>query len=312
MIPSHTTRRRSSRRGAPRAALTGLLVAATLTAGATGAVAQTSQVSQSNASHDERVTTVAHRGASALAPENTLPAVDVGADLKSDFVEIDVQLTSDGELVVIHDTTLSRTTDVEEKYPERAPWNVGDFTLAEIRTLDAGSWFGAEFAGTQVPTLQEVLDTLHGRAGLLLEVKSPSLYPGIAEEIVAELEGEGWLNADARSGRLVVQSFDWEFMEAFNQLAPAVPAGLLGGPPSEERIAELSTWADQINPNHNRVTEEFVEAVHNFGMETWPYTVDDPARMRELAELDVDGIITNRPAALIEVLKEGAPVDQAA
>lgn len=309
MIPSYSNRNRHSRRAAPRAALTGLLVAATLTAAATGAAAQTSQ---GGAGHDERVTTVAHRGASALAPENTLPAVDVGADVKADFVEIDVQLTRDGELVVIHDTTLSRTTDVEAKFPERAPWSVGDFTLAEIRTLDAGSWFGTEFTGTQVPTLQEVLDTLHGRAGLLLEVKSPSLYPGIAEEIAAELDGEGWLNADARSGRLIVQSFDWEFMAAFNQLAPDVPAGLLGGPPSEQRIAELSTWADQINPNHNRVTESFVETVHNYGMETWPYTIDDPDRMRQLAELDVDGIITNRPAVLIEVLKEGAPVDRAA
>lgn len=290
-----------------RTFFTGLLAAGMLSTGAAAAHAE----APAAAGAQDEPTVIAHRGASAQAPENTLPAVDLGADMKADFVEIDVQMTKDGELVVIHDTTLDRTTDVESKFPNRAPYNVGDFTLEEIRTLDAGSWFSAEYAGTKVPTLQEVLDTLRGRAGLLLEVKSPALYPGIAEAIVAELDGEGWLQADARSGRLVVQSFDWDFMAEFNSLAPAVPAGLLGGPPSDAEMAELSTWADQINPNHNRVDAEFIETVHEYGMVTWPYTIDDPERMRELAALGVDGIITNYPAVLIDLLREG-PQQEAA
>lgn len=157
--------------------------------------------------------------------------------------------------------------------------------------------------GTPVPTLQEVLDTLQGRAGLLLEVKGPALYPGIAEAIVAELDCEGWLRADARAGRLVVQSFDWAFMKEFNTLAPEVPAGLLGGPPTEAQIAELASWADQINPHHRHVTDDFVQAVHDHGMVTWPYTVDDPQWMRELVDLRVDGVITNRPEILVDVLR---------
>lgn len=285
-----------------RTFFTGLLAAGMLS---TGAAAAHAQAPAAAGQHDEP-TVIAHRGASAQAPENTLPAVDLGAEMKADFVEIDVQMTKDGELVVIHDTTLGRTTDVETKFPDRAPYNVGDFTLEEIRTLDAGSWFSAEYAGTKVPTLQEVLDTLRGRAGLLLEVKSPALYPGIAAAIVAELDGEGWLQANARSGRLVVQSFNWDFMAEFNSLAPKVPAGLLGGPPSDAQMAELSTWADQINPNHNQVDAEFIETVHGFGMVTWPYTIDDPERMSELAALGVDGIITNYPAVLIDVLREGS------
>jgi glycerophosphoryl diester phosphodiesterase len=83
-------------------------------------------------------------------------------------------------------------------------------------------------------------------------VKAPELYPGIDAQIVAELDGEGWLNADARAGRLVVQSFNWDFMRGFNALAPEVPAGLLGGPPTAAEYAELSAWADQINPSHTR------------------------------------------------------------
>lgn len=300
-----TIRRAHARRS--RTFFTGLLAAGMLSTGAAAAHAQ----APSGSPHDEP-TVVAHRGASAQAPENTLPAIDLGAGMKADFVEIDVQLTKDDELVVIHDTTLDRTTDVESKFPDRAPYNVGDFTLEEIRTLDAGSWFSPEYAGTKVPTLQQVLDTLRGRAGLLLEVKSPALYPGIAEAVVAELDGEGWLQANARSGRLVVQSFDWDFMAEFNSLAPKVPAGLLGGPPSDAEMAQLSTWADQINPNHNQVDAEFIETVHGYGMVTWPYTVDDPERMSELAALGVDGIITNYPAVLIEVLREGPAVQQAA
>lgn len=289
-----------------RTFFTGLLAAGLLSTGAAAAYAQPA------AAQNDEPTVIAHRGASAVAPENTLPAVDIGAGMKADFVEIDVQLTKDGELVVIHDTTLDRTTDVETKFPDRAPYNVGDFTLEEIRTLDAGSWFSAEYAGIKVPTLQEVLDTLRGRAGLLLEVKSPDLYPGIAEAIVADLAGEGWLQANARSGRLVVQSFDWDFMAEFNALAPQVPAGLLGGPPSEAEMAELSTWADQINPNHNQVDAEFIETVHEYGMVTWPYTVDDPERMRELASIGVDGIITNYPAVLLDILSQGVALQPAA
>lgn len=292
-----------------RTALTGLFVTASLVGGASGALAD-QHAQRPNQTDDVQV--IAHRGASAYSPENTLPAVDLGADMRADYVEIDVQMTSDGELVVMHDTTLGRTTDVEARYPDRAPWRVADFTLAEIQTLDAGSWFSAEFAGTGVPTLQEVLDTLHGRAGLLLEVKSPQLYPGIAEAIVADLDGEGWLRANARAGRLVVQSFDWAFMEHFNTLAPEVPAGLLGGPPTEAQMAELSTWADQINPSHTRVTLAFVDMVHRYGMETWPYTVNTEKRMRELIDLGVDGIITNYPDVLIDVIEEDRGEQQAA
>ncbi|MDQ3422623.1 MAG: glycerophosphodiester phosphodiesterase, partial [Actinomycetota bacterium] len=244
-------------------------------------------------------------------PENTLPAVDLGADMLADFIEIDVRMTRDAELVAIHDITLARTTDVEIRFPDRAPWDVGDFTLDEIRTLDAGSWFGEEFAGTGVPTLQQVLAIVHGRAGLLLEVKRPALYPGIAKAIVAELDGAGWPRTDAQAGPLVVQSFDWAFMKAFKALAPEVPVGLLGCPQSQEQIAELSAWADQINPRHRRVAD-FVETVHQHQMVSWPYTVDAPRRMRELIALGIDGIITNRPNVLIGVLEENRQVDRAA
>lgn len=253
------------------------------------------------------VDNIAHRGASGYAPENTLAAVRLGVEQVADLVEIDIQRTADGALVVMHDTTLARTTDVEEIFPDRAPWNVGDFTLAELQLLDAGSWFSEEFAGEPIPTLDQVLETLRGRAGLLLEVKSPSLYPGIAEDILGTLESyPGFLNAAARAGRLVVQSFDYGFMEAFNVLAPDVPVGLLGGPPSDDVLVEVSAWADQINPQYRTVDRAFVERVHELGMTISVYTVNQADAMRALIDLGVDGIITNYPDRLEQVLEQRA------
>lgn len=134
----------------------------------------------------------AHRGASAYAPENTLAAVDKADALGFDWVENDVQFTKDGVLVVVHDTDLRRTTDAEEVFPDRTSWAVKDFTAAEIARLDAGSWFGPRFAGTRVPTLKQYLDRVErNRQKLLLEIKSPEIYPGIEKETLRVLRQKG-------------------------------------------------------------------------------------------------------------------------
>lgn len=277
--------------------LMGLLMTSSFISGSPGAVAAPA----TSAPESDRISVIAHRGASADAPENTLPAIDLGAAVKADFVEVDVQMTRDEELVIVHDTTLRRTTDVQMRFPDRAPWNVRDFTLAEIRTLDAGSWYDTRYASTKVPTLQDVLDTLRGRAGLLLEVKAPELYPGMAAAVVAKLDSAGWLRSAPAAPRLVVQSFDWTFMRTFHHLAPGVPVGLLGGSPARSQLAQLSTWADQLNVHHLRVSSRFVEQVHRHGMTTWPYTVNNPKRMRTLLDLGVDGVITNHPDVVTDV-----------
>lgn len=250
---------------------------------------------------DRPLGVIAHRGASAYAPENTLPAFDLAVALGVDVVETDVQMTRDGQLVCVHDTTLARTTDARRRYPHRAPWSVGDLTLAEVRALDAGSWFDQSSAGTRVPTLRETLDILDGRAGLLLEFKRPALYPGIADTAVAELVRTGWLGGPVRDAPLVAQSFDWGFMARFHALAPMVTAGLLGRPPSPRRMRELSTWVSQINPADRCTSARVVEAVHRNDMVTCPWTVDAAPRMRELVALGVDGIITNRPDVLLDI-----------
>ncbi|MEU0674592.1 glycerophosphodiester phosphodiesterase family protein [Streptomyces sp. NPDC006172] len=244
---------------------------------------------------------VAHRGASAQAPENTLAAIDKAAALGVRWVENDVQRTKDGALVVIHDGTLSRTTDVEQIFPKRAPWNVKDFTAAEIARLDAGSWFGRAYTGARVPTLKQYLNRVeHNHQKLLLEIKNPEQYPGIERQTLTVLGAEGWLDAQHLSDRLIVQNFSADSLRVVHDLKPAVRTGLLGTPPVED-LPAYAPFTDLINPSYGSVSRGYVAAVHSVTgphgrpVEVYVWTVDDPAVARTMRGYGVNGIITNKP-----------------
>ncbi|MGW0689934.1 glycerophosphodiester phosphodiesterase [Streptomyces sp. NPDC002738] len=243
----------------------------------------------------------AHRGASAYAPENTLAAVDRANHLGFDWVENDVQLTKDGVLVVIHDPDLKRTTNVEKVFPKRAPWAVKDFTAAEIARLDAGSWFGARYAGTRIPTLKQYLDRIERNdQNLLLEIKNPQIYPGIEKETLRVLRQKGWLDPSHVRYRLVIQSFSAGSIKKVHQQRPDVTTGFLGTP----AIADLKAYAaftDQINPSYASISTRYVAAAHALKgahgrmlrVNTW--TVNDAATARKVDGFHVDGVITNTP-----------------
>jgi glycerophosphoryl diester phosphodiesterase len=256
----------------------------------------------------QRPAVIAHRGASGHAPENTLAAVDKAAELGVQWVENDVQRTRDGELVVIHDDSLQRTTDVETVFPDRAPWKVKDFTAAEIARLDAGSWFGPAYAGARVPTLEQYLRRVESHhQKLLLEIKKPELYPGIERDTLKVLANEGWLDRGHVTERLVVQSFSVDSMRTVHKLRPAVRTGYLGAPP----IAELPTYAtfvDQINTPYSALSTGYVSSVHAFtgahgrALQVSTWTVDTADTARTVAAYGVDGIITNRSDVVREAL----------
>lgn len=251
------------------------------------------------------VTNVAHRGASGHAPENTIAAVEQGVAMKADLVEIDVQRTSDGELIVMHDTDLARTTDVEEVFPDLDSYAIADVTAEQVRQLDAGSWFDPAFAGEPVPTFADVLAALRDAdTGLLLEVKEPALYPGIEAEIAEALGADPWWlepGPPEEPHRLVIQSFDWESMQRSQDLLPDTPHGLLGKVDAAD-IPTYAAWADQINPSHTDVDAAYVQAVHDAGLEIYVYTVNEADDMRAKIDAGVDGIITNYPDVLAEVI----------
>ncbi|MEU3773928.1 glycerophosphodiester phosphodiesterase family protein [Streptomyces sp. NPDC032472] len=259
----------------------------------------------------------AHRGASAYAPENTLASIDLARRLGFDWVENDVQRTRDGELVVIHDDTLARTTDVEERFPDRKPWRVKDFTAAEIATLDAGSWFDDSYAGARVPTLRDYLDRVQrNRQRLLLEIKKPELYPGIEEQTLQVLDGAGWLDADHVRRRLVVQSFSTDSVRIVHGLRPDLVTAFLGTPAVAD-LPEYARFTDRINPWHTTISADWVTAVHGLqgahgrAMEVDTWIVDDAVTARKVQGMGVDGIITNAPDVVQRaVLGIGALTDR--
>ncbi len=274
---------------------------------------------------------IAHRGASAYAPEHTLPAYRLALEMGADYVEQDLQLTRDGRLVCLHDTTLERTTDVEEVFPDRSVtvetadgprrvWPVAAFTLDEVRQLDAGSWFSAEFAGARVPTLQEAIDLVQGNAGLYMETKDPETYDALGlameAELVRVLAANGLDSAVARAATPVfVQSFSPASLRRMRDLAgetyPLVQ--LVGGPGTrglltDEGLAEVAEYADGVGPAFPMLLADPARAgaVRAAGLELHPYTVragrvpepfdDATALMTHLFdELGATGVFTDNP-----------------
>jgi glycerophosphoryl diester phosphodiesterase len=269
---------------------------------------------------------VAHRGASAYAPEHTLEAYRLAIEQGVDFVEQDLAVTKDGILVCIHDLTLERTTNVEELFPDRfvedksgpAPsrrWLVGDFTLAEIKRLDAGSWFDAKFAAARVPTFQEAIDVVRGKAGLYPELKDPAFYRKRAvapENLLAEILEKNRLVADAKTP-VIIQSFDENTIKLLAKRLPQIrrvwlvearDAQRLG---SRRSLEEIATWATGVGPNKSIIgaRPEIVTWAHAAGLTVTPWTFRSSdtgafASVREemtkfLYEYGVDAVFTDNP-----------------
>ncbi|MFD9004331.1 glycerophosphodiester phosphodiesterase [Streptomyces sp. NPDC059582] len=264
--------------------------------------------SDARAHTDPQPTVIAHRGASAYAPENTLAAVDRAAALGVGWVENDVQRTRDGRLVVIHDDSLTRTTDVKKVFPGRSPWKVKDLTAAEIARLDAGRWFGPAYAGARVPTLEQYMRRVESNhQNLLLEIKNPELYPGVEEQILKLLGDLGWLDREHLAHRLIVQSFSADSLRTVHGLRPGIRTGFLGRP----SVADLHTYAafaDEINPSNASLSRAYVSTVHALTgphgspMKVSAWTVDDAATARRVARYGVDGVISNKPDVVRQAL----------
>jgi glycerophosphoryl diester phosphodiesterase len=274
---------------------------------------------------------VAHRGASAYAPEHTLASYRLALEQGADYVEQDLGITRDGVLVCLHDVTLERTTDVEEVFPDRFTevtergvttkrWFVDDFTLAEVKQLDAGSWFAPQFAGARVATFQEAIDLVKGTAGIFPELKGPGRLrdKGISmEEAVARvLRANGLVDATV-AGRpaVLLQSFEEASVRSLARLLPSMPRTLLIGTPdaaarwlTPEGFGALATFATGIGPAKALIAARpaMVREAQAAGLTVVPYTFrvgavlpgydDVTAEMRAfLVEYGVDGLFTDNP-----------------
>jgi len=231
------------------------------------------------------VLNIAHRGASGGFPENTLVVFRAAIDAGADMCELDVQLTRDRATVVIHDERVDRTTD--------GSGAVAAKLLAEIKQLDAGKSFASRFKGEGIPTLEEVFDLVDGRCGLNIELKAAGLETPVSDMV--RLRGA--------AGTTLISSFDWEAMARIRHIAPELRVGLLASRwPARLIGAATEIKADAINPRFDMVTEDLCVAAHDRGINVYAWTVDEPATMRRLIADGVDGIVTNWPGRLAELM----------
>ncbi len=275
----------------------------------------------------QKKTLVAHRGAAAYAPEHTLSAYKLAIEQGADFVEQDLAVTKDGVLICLHDASLERTTNVEELFPgrvstqtiegkTRTAWLANDFTLAEIKTLDAGSWFDKKFAGERVPTFDEAIAAIRGKAGIFPELKTPEIYAGrdikFEELVAAALDKNGLRGpkADPKTP-VILQTFGQSSARRLAEIKIGVPVALLlGSPAGFETAAQVKAWKGIVQgfgPAKQIVLKnpDFVKWAHAEGMTVTPYTFrsSDTGTFKDVtAEMDhylytlgVDALFTDNP-----------------
>ena len=229
---------------------------------------------------------IAHRGASGHAPENTLAAFKRAVTLGATFIETDLQLSRDTHFVAIHDETVNRTTNGQGR--------VHDLSLAELRRLDAGSWFGSEFSGERIPTLEEILEfSKKYDVVFYLELKPSGSWGG--EHVLI-----GALRQSQEVARTVVISFDAGILEALRRIEPTLMTGLLyDGQIDRPLDRALEVGARQLAVRGDLVTPALLEQARKRDLQVVCWTINQPAHMRLLIEAGVDGIMSDYPDRLV-------------
>ena len=238
-----------------------------------------------------RVQVLAHRGASAYAPENTLSAFRLAIEQQADWLEMDVQQTKDGHLVVFHDLRMERTTNGQG--------NLRDLTLEQVRQLDAGRWFGERFAGERVPTFEEVVQLARdNNIRIFPEIKDPRFYPGIEERMASILSAYEYEDST------IVQSFDMGSLERLRQVNPHLKMAALYTATAPIR-GDLPAGVTVIGPPWESVAGDpfVVRDAHANGRQVVVWSVDGPSPVRMLLDARVDGIITSRPDMIRAILE---------
>jgi glycerophosphoryl diester phosphodiesterase len=269
---------------------------------------------------------IGHRGASAYRPENTLPSYELAIKQGCDYVEQDLQITKDGVLVCSHDGTLERCTNVEEVYPDRfvtvhvkgkpvKHWNIHDFTLEEIKRLDAGSSFDPKYKGTTIPTWQEAIDLIRGKAGLCPETKSPEVYGKLGFDmvkLVLDMLKKNKLDTPRGndSTPILFQSFSKpSLLQLHKEIGPdgwpmmQLTAKGKGNKPG--LLEDIKRYAWGISPEKHDATREMTSHAHKLGLKVIAYTflttdLGDFKSVRDqmghwLYDNDIDGLFTNNP-----------------
>ncbi|WIG44297.1 glycerophosphodiester phosphodiesterase [Bacillus toyonensis] len=256
----------------------------------------TKAINQSN-----HIKNIAHRGASAYAPEHTIAAYKLGQQLKGDYIEIDLQMTKDGHLVAMHDETVNRTTNGKELVKEH--------TLEEMKQLNVGSFFNEkypnlakkEFENAKVPKLKEIIEMFGHNANYYIETKSPDEYPGMEEKLLEIIKYY------QISDKVIIQSFSEESLQKIHSLHANIPlVQLLSYQKSvqlnELEIEKYKTYCIGLGMNYKYIDSAYVKKIKKHGLEVHPFTVDNEKDMKKLLSWGVDGMFTNYPDRLHSIL----------
>lgn len=271
------------------------------------AVPQVQAKNQSNLPvSEQKIVNVAHRGASAYAPEHTLLSYQLGKEMKADYIELDLQMTKDGHLVAFHDTNAKRTGGVDKF--------VKDMTLEELKQLDVGTWFNKtypeyakpSFVGLQIQTLEEIIEEFGLNTHYYIETKaqnSGNTLEGMEEKLVQVLSDYKLISPNARAGHVLLQSFSPASLKKLHTLNPSLPLVQLGVV-QPEKLSEVQQYAIGVGPSFRQIDANYVKQVREMGLMIHPYTVNEKEDMRRLLEWGVNGMFTNYPDRLNEVIKE--------
>ncbi len=242
------------------------------------------------ANHQPKV--IAHRGGRKWAPENTMIAFKKSLDVHVDGIELDIHRCKSGELVVIHDENVGRTTN--------GTGLVKDLTYLELKRLGAGAWFHSEFKSEHLPLLSEVLELIDGKAVLNIEIKNaPVGYPGIEDDLIK------LLSTYKHPDKIVISSFDHELLQRLHKKAPQYKVAIL----VDGLLVNLGKYAAGVgakawNPGFELIRADNVAQAHKDGLEVNVWTVNKPEQWKEAVEMGVDGIITDNPKGLMEYLEK--------
>lgn len=269
---------------------------------------------------DAPVLNIGHRGASGYAPEHTFASYDLALQMGADYIEQDLQLTKDGVLVVLHDETLDRTArPTAESQPGDCTGYVRDKTLEQIKTCEVGSWFNEaypqyadpDYVGLEIPTLEEVFQRYGTGVNYYIETKNPESDPGMEEELLRLMDEYGLTKPAEKRWQVLIQSFSPASLQKIHELNPALPLIQLYS--STETSATIQAQLDLaqdyavgIGPSKEDVDAALVEAAHARCLDIHPYTVNETAEMESLIDLGVDGMFTNFPDRLEDVLGKSA------
>jgi len=235
-----------------------------------------------------------HRGAKAYAPMNTIPAFELAVEQGADGIELDVHRSKDGHAVVVHDFTVDSTTDGSGR--------VTEMTLAQLKELDAGHWFGESFRGVRIPTLDEVFEAVGGRVYINIEIKSDSQETDGVEQVVADAIARHNL-----AQRVIVSSFNPLTLQRFRAIMPEVPIGFLYqadmSTDTQGIMQRLGLKHEARHPHHAMIDADYMAWAKAEGYRVNTWTVNEAARAVELRDLGVDAIITDAPDLILKAVR---------